>query len=472
MITLRDYQSNAVNEVKNAYMAGFTAPVLVLPTGGGKTIVFAYIAYSSASRGKKVLILVHRIELLRQTQSKLAAFGIRAGLISPKYTPDYNAPVQVAMIQTIQKRLDKYPKFDLVITDECHHVSADSYLKVLSYYNCFQLGVTATPIRSDGKGLGKGHGGIYDKMILGPSTRSLMDMGFLVQPDIYLPPCEIDRGSIKRSMGDFNRKEAAFRVDKRNITGNAVDHYESVSKYDPGVSFCVNVEHAKNVATEFRDRGYKAYCVDGSMDDRDRSRILNGLADGSVSMVTSCDVISEGFDIPTIACGISLRPTQSKGLHLQQIGRILRPSEGKEKAVWLDHVGNCAAYVGGQLSVIHGFPDDDHQWSLEGELKAKREKEEVERITLCDNCYMAYKPTLSVCPHCGSARAVKPARKLEQKDGELIKLEKAAIMERKKNERREVGAAKSLEELESIATARGYKPGWVKVQAGLKGIEA
>jgi superfamily II DNA or RNA helicase len=470
MIQLRDYQMTAVEQVKHAYLNGHTAPVLVLPTGGGKTVVFAFIAFSSASRGKRVLILVHRIELLRQTQNKLAAFGIRAGLISPKYTPDYNAPVQVAMIQTLQKRLDKYPKFDLVVTDECHHVGADTYNQVLSFYNCFQLGVTATPIRSDGKGLGKGHGGVYDTMILGPSTRQLMDMGFLVQPDIYLPPCEIDRKGIKRSMGDFNKKEAAARVDKRNITGNAVDHYESVAKHDPGIAFCVNVEHARNVAEEFRARGYRAYCVDGGMDERERSRIVNGLADGSVQIATSCDVFSEGFDSPNIACGISLRPTQSKGLHLQQIGRVLRPAPNKPRASWLDHVGNCASYVRGQLTIEHGFPDDDHQWTLEGLAKAKEEKEKAERITLCESCYMAYKPTMSVCPHCGSARAVKPVRKIEQKDGELIKLDKAHAMAIQKQKRMEVGAARTIEELERIAQEREYKPGWIKKQAELKGI--
>ena len=463
MIQLRDYQTRAVSATRNAYASGATAPLLVLPTGGGKTIIFSYIAFSSVQRGKKVLILVHRIELLRQTQSKLQAFGLRVGLISPKYTPDYGAPVQVAMVQTMVKRLGKYPEFDLIVTDECHHVSATTYMSVIGNYSkAYQLGVTATPIRSDGKGLGKGHGGIFDTMVLGPSTRELMDMGFLVEPEIYIPPTELDMRGVKRSMGDFNKKETAARVDKRGITGNALDHYHQLSWQDPAVVFCVNVDHAKHVAQEARDMGLRAYSVDGSMEDRDRNRILSGLGDGSVHMVTSCDVISEGTDIPAIACGISLRPTQSTGLHLQQIGRCLRPSPGKSKAIWLDHVGNCAQIINGDMTVVHGFPDDDREWSLEGLVKAKRETEKVERITLCVSCYLAFKPTLAECPHCGAPRKVKPRPEIKVSAGELVKLDKTTKLAAQKKRNAETGKARTLEDLEALAEARGYKKGWAK----------
>lgn len=463
MIQLRDYQVQAVNDTRAAYASGKTAPLLVLATGAGKTICFSYIAFSSIKRGKKVLILVHRIELLRQTQAKLQAFGLRVGLISPKYTPDYGAPVQVAMVQTMIKRLGKYPEFDLIVTDECHHVSATTYMSVIGNYpKAYQLGVTATPIRSDGKGLGKGHGGIFDTMVLGPSTRELMDMGFLVEPEIYIPPTELDMRGVKRSMGDFNKKETAARVDKRGITGNALDHYRQLSWQDPAVVFCVNVDHAKHVAQEARDMGLRAYSVDGSMEDRDRNRILSGLGDGSVHMVTSCDVISEGTDIPAIACGISLRPTQSTGLHLQQIGRCLRPSPGKSKAIWLDHVGNCAQIINGEMTVVHGFPDDDREWSLEGLVKAKRETEKVERITLCQSCYLAFKPTLSECPHCGAPRKIKPRPEIKVSAGELVKLDKTTKLAAQKKRNAETGKARTLEELEALAEARGYKKGWAK----------
>jgi type I site-specific restriction endonuclease len=143
--TLRDYQQKSVSDIRDAYQNGYQAPLLVLRTGGGKTIIFSYIAHNSASRGKRVLILVHRIELLRQTINKLREFGVRVGAISPKYSPDYTAPVQVAMVQTVTKRLMYYPKFDLIITDECHRSIYNVWRQVLEYFDAFLIGLTATP---------------------------------------------------------------------------------------------------------------------------------------------------------------------------------------------------------------------------------------------------------------------------------------------------------------------------------------
>ena len=169
MFTLRDYQKNAVDGVRHSYQKGFKAPLLVLPTGGGKTIVFCFIAMSAAQRGKKVLILVHRVELLKQTVAKLRAFGMRVGMISPKFSFDPSANVFVGMVQTLPNRFNICPAFDLVITDEAHHAVSSTYLKITEFYSdAFQLGVTATPIRTDGKGLGKDAGGVFDTMVLGP----------------------------------------------------------------------------------------------------------------------------------------------------------------------------------------------------------------------------------------------------------------------------------------------------------------
>jgi superfamily II DNA or RNA helicase len=461
VVQLRDYQIESVNGVRNSYAKGKKAPLLVMPTGAGKTVVFAHIAFSSAQRGRKVLILVHRVELLRQTQLKLTEFGIRTGLISPLYTPDYGAPIQVAMVQTLVKRLDKYHKFDLVVIDEAHHVAASTYLQIIDYYNCFQLGVTATPIRADGKGLGAHAGGIFDDMVLGPSTRELMDMGFLVEPEIYIPPGEFIRKGMRRQMGDFSKKELAERTDRRSITGNALDYYRNLAWKQPGVFFCVNVQHAKNVAQEARDMGLQAYSVDGSMDDTARRRILAGLGDGTVHVVTSCDVISEGTDIPAIVYGGSLRATESVGLHLQQIGRCLRPAPNKPKAIWVDHVGNCAQIVDSQYVITHGFPDDERNWTLDGEVKAKREVEKTDAVTLCQSCYLAFKPA-PVCPHCGAERQVKPRKEKEVKDGELIKVDKNLKLLAAAAKKTEVRQARSLAELEAIAAARGYKKSWAK----------
>lgn len=460
--TLRDYQSKAVADIRGAYRRGAKAPLFVLPTGGGKTVVFAHIAAASAYKGKKTLILVHRVELLHQTAQKLRMFGVRVGLVSPKYTPDLFAPVQVAMVQTMRSRTHLYRHFDLVVTDECHHVVASTYMQVISAYpNAYQLGVTATPVRADGKGLGIQAGGVYDCMVLGPSVAELIRMGHLVEPIVYAPPSGLDLFGVKTRMGDYNRKQLAERVDKRTITGNAVDHYRNLCPGQPAVAFCVSVKHAEHVAAEFSAAGYRAYSVDGQTDDRIRENILAGLGNGQVDVVCSCDIISEGTDIPSIAAAILLRPTQSVGLFLQQVGRALRPAPGKDRALILDHVGNV---IDSQGNMNHGFPDMDREWSLDGEIKRPRKKGEEEKgppIAQCMNCYSVFRAHLRVCPECGTVREIQYAT-IEQKEGELVEItaeDKARIAREK---RLEVGKARTLEQLHEIARQRGYKPGWAR----------
>jgi superfamily II DNA or RNA helicase len=228
MVTLRDYQAKAVNDIRTAYQYGRRAPLFVLPTGGGKTVLFTYIAQNAAERGKRVLILVHRVELLRQTSKALRGFGVRHGLINPQYTPEYTAPVQVASVQTIINRIGKMPFTpDLIIIDEAHHATASTWRKVINAYpKARLLGVTATPVRSDGTGLGIDAGGMFDTLIEGPSTRALMDMGYLVEPTIYAPKDRLDLSGVRTKMGDYDKKQLGELMDKPRITGDAVAHYK------------------------------------------------------------------------------------------------------------------------------------------------------------------------------------------------------------------------------------------------------
>jgi DNA repair protein RadD len=455
MISLRPYQEKAVSDIRQAYIDKKRAPLLVLPTGGGKTVVFTYIAANTSARGKKVLILVHRVELLRQTSAALNKFGIRHGLINPQYTPDIGAPVQVASVQTLVKRMGKLPfKPDLIIVDEAHHATAGTWRNILSVYNtALVLGVTATPIRGDGAGLGADAGGLFDDLIIGPQVADLIKLGFLVRPAIFAPEGKLDLTGVRTRMGEYNQDDLLPLIDKPSITGNAVEHYKRLAHGSPGVVFCINVKHAEHVAEEFRAAGYKAYAVDGAMDDAMRKRILNGLGNGSVDIVTSCDLISEGTDIPAIGAAILLRPTKSTGLYLQQVGRALRPSPGKERAIILDHVGNV---------LTHGMPDEEREWSLDGEERKKGKKKEQKAINvfMCESCFAVYPPA-PACPQCGHARQVK-GRELEQQEGELRELTAEDAIRLKRQRAKEVAKARTLEELEAVARARGYKPAWAR----------
>ncbi len=455
MLHLRDYQQQLVGKIRASYQQGRKAVLAVAPTGAGKTVIFSHIAASVAARSKRVVVLVHRVELLRQTSAALTKSGVDHSLINPQFTPDYRKAVQVASVQTLVKRIHMMPTPpDLIVVDEAHHANAGSWRKIIAAFpNAHVLGVTATPIRGDGTGLGIEAGGIFDNLVEGPQVPWLIENGYLVKPIIYAPMERLDLKGIKVVRGDYDAVELAKAVDKPKITGDAVDHYRRLCPGTPAVVFCVSIAHAQHVADEFRAAGFRAYPVDGSMDDDVRKRILGGLGNGSVDVVCSCDLISEGTDIPAIGCAILLRPTQSTGLYIQQVGRALRPCAGKERAIILDHVGNV---------LVHGMPEEHREWSLEGESKKKKKKgEKAEKrvqVRQCDSCYAMHEPAPK-CPVCGHVYEIKQPK---QEEGELRQLTAEEATALKRNRNKEVAQADTLEKLEAIAKQRGYKPGWAK----------
>lgn len=392
-LKLRGYQRGGVDDIRTEYIKGKNAVLYVLATGGGKTVIFCDIAQKTADKQKNVLILVHRVELLRQTAAALKKSSVSHGLINPRYTPDLNSLVQIASVQTLINRLSQIQSPDLIIIDEAHHAIASSWQKIIDYFpNAKILGVTAFPERGDGKGLDN----IFDSLVVGPQTADLIKMGYLVKYKVYAPPEQVDLSKVKIVKGDYDKKQLVKIVDKPIITNKAVDFYKNICPGVPTVVFCVSVIHAENVAEQFRLAGYVAYSIDGSMDDNVRRRILNGLRDGVIQVVTSCDIISEGTDIPAITCIISLRPTMSIGVFIQQFGRALRTCKGKLEAIMLDMVGNVKE---------HGFPDDIREYSLNGREKIKKENKSGETIIKanhCQTCYIMFKPA-STCSNCGAA---------------------------------------------------------------------
>lgn len=413
----------------------------------GKTFTFTYVGQSAVARGNRVLILVHRQELLMQASRSLTAMGVRHGLIAAG-KPRNNEPVQVASVQTLIRRLGTHPlHFDLIIVDEAHHAIAGSWRKVIDAFpRAKVLGVTATPVRSDGKGLAD----VFDTMVTGPTVQQLIDMGFLVRPVVYAPPTALDLTGVRRRMGDFDKAELDRRVDKPTITGSAVEHYRKLCDRKPAIAFCVSVAHAQHVAADFRADGYTAKAIDGSMPDDERKQAIDDLGAGRLHVLTSCDIVSEGTDIPVVAAAILLRPTQSTGLFLQQVGRALRPAPGKDRAVILDHVGNC---------MRHGMPQQDREWSLDGLPEAgKRAKDEAPppSVRQCEQCYAVFLPA-PACPACGHVQKVKE-RQIAQTEGELHEIDAAVVA---KQRRLEVSRAHTVEDLRKIAAERGYSQGWV-----------
>jgi len=497
MINLRIYQDGAVSGIRDAFRRFIAAVLLVIPTGGGKTVIFTYIAHSMSVKKKKSLILVHRVELLRQTSSALSKFDVDHGMINPLYTPNFDNFVQVASVQTIAQagRLNYFIAInwipDVIIVDEAHHATAGSWRKVIDHFkhlnpNLKVIGVTATPIRTDGQGLGVDHGGMFDELVMGPTTKWLMDEGYLVRAKVLSPPKKYESPK-KKGRGDFNAADLEARVNKPTITGDVVSHYEKVCKGQPTIVFCVNVNHTEEVAQEFRARGYRFYAVDGATDDDVRKRVLNGLADGTVQGVVSCDLISEGTDVPAATCAILLRETQSLSLYIQQAGRVLRPvyapgydlttREGRLAAIAasekpiayiLDHVGNVGSWMDGEFIVNHGLPEEEHEWTLDGEKNGRKKSESLEiavRVQQCLSCFAVHEPA-PVCPECGHVYEIKD-RTPKKEEGELREVT-SDIAAKRQSDRIEEGMAESYEDYLKIAEARGFNKGWAGIKWAIK----
>lgn len=411
-IKLRDYQSGFIEDIRDGFKGGNRRVLGVLPTGGGKTLCFSYIAAGVARNDKRVLIIAHRRELLNQISTALKKVGVMHAVMAGGYIGMPTAKVVVASVFTLANRIDRFPAPDLIIGDEAHHFTPMStWGRVVNAFpKARVLGVTATPERLDGKGLGL----MFDDMVIGPSVAELTEQGYLSPADVYAPS-RPDLGAVRTRMGDFVTSDLEGAMDKPSITGSVVGHYTKLVPGKRAIAFCVSVKHAKDVAAEFRAAGYRAEHIDGGMADRERDATLLKFERGDIQILTSCDLVSEGFDLPAVEVAILLRPTKSLGLYLQMCGRAIRISPGKTTTTILDHAGNTA---------VHGFIDEHRDWVLtDGSVRQKRDTEAVPTVRTCPKCYAMHRP-MPMCPKCGHVYALNN-RKVEQRDGDLVQVSRA-----------------------------------------------
>jgi superfamily II DNA or RNA helicase len=439
-ITLRPYQTTLVERTRANFIVGKRAQLLVLPTGGGKTVCFSYMAGAARAKGLTVWILAHRVELLEQISKTLRDFGIAHGMIAPGFVGDRRQPVQVASVFTLARRLDRYTAPDLIIVDEAHHaISKSTWGTVIQAFpKAKLLGVTATPIRLSGEGLGD----LFQVMVQGPTVADLIEQGAL-SPYRLFAPSGVDLSGVHSKMGDFVRGELAGAMDKRSITGDAVSHYNKLAPGKRAIAFCVSVEHAEHVAAQFREAGIPAASIDGGMDKALRQSVLASFTAGDLRVLTSCDLVSEGFDVPAIEVAILLRPTQSLGLYLQQVGRALRTFPGKAEAIILDHAGNVKR---------HGLPDEDRIWSLDGKSKKRAAKPSEVPVKTCPQCFATVAAAATHCL-CGHA-FVAVARVVEQVEGNL---EEVNVEQARREARQAQGRAQSETDLVALGRSRGMK---------------
>jgi len=390
---LRNYQSDLIESVRAELRTGFRRLCVVSPTGSGKTQCFCFMAGRAAGR---VWIVVHRRELARQTSKTLTDWGVPHGVISAGEAYD-GQRVQVCSVDTLATRIksgaEPMDAPDVLIVDECDLAEAATWQRVIKrYHDAILIGFTATPQRLDGKGLGN----TYQRLVMGPTVPFLMDAGHLARPVYYGVPNVPDLSDIGKERGDFNRAELARAVeDSPVLTGDIVEHYHRIAPGTRYVGFAVSIKHAEKLAEDFTRKGYPSAAI--SSKSKDRDELTARLRSGSLTGLWTVDIFGRGVDVPAIETGILARPTMSLALHLQQVGRVLRPAEGKTARI-IDHAGNLQR---------HGLPETVRAWSLDGVHAKTRTNEMLEAVRQCQTCY-GWSAPAPCCPQCGAVLPLKP----------------------------------------------------------------
>lgn len=418
---LRDYQLEVIDGLRREIGRGAKRILLQAPTGAGKTVIAAEIIEKAADKGKRVLFLAHRRELVKQCESKLFSFGVDHGIIMAGEFLQMEYEVQVASIDTLRARAlnsDKMPlpRADVIFIDEAHRSLAESYLRVLNAYpKAIVIGMTATPIRTDGRGLGD----VYESIVRCPSVAELTAQGYLVPVQYYAPTIP-DLTGVRKTAGDYNAADLERAMDKRELVGDIVSHWMALGENRPTIVFASGVQHSIHLRDEFEKAGISAAHIDGDTSREARDEVINGLKAGRFKVVTNCMVLTEGFDEPSLSCCVLARPTKSLGLFLQMGGRVLRPDIGKTDTILIDHSGNLYE---------HGLIEDDHAWPLTSSKALPKNhvakvKERMSKTITCKACGHLYEGQI-VCPKCGH----KPAREgryVETRHGHLTRLDKSS----------------------------------------------
>lgn len=468
---LRPYQLDVVNRVHQAWDSGKRCPVMVMGTGTGKTATLSHIV---AHEERPSLVMAHRQELVGQLSLTLGRYGVRHRIIAPDSTRrqiealhmrhlgrrwvDPHAPVAAAGVDTLIRR-DSSDAFlrsvDLIVPDEFHHVLRDNkWGRAIAMMpeRARILGPTATPLRADGKGLGVHHDGVADELVLGPSMRDSISSGMLTPYRIFCPPTgNLDLSQVATSAGgDFSPKPLADAVHKSTIVGDVVGSYLRIAPGKRGITFSVDLEHAREICAEYKQRGVPAAVLSADSDTGYRAQVMRDFEAGTLLQLVNVDILGEGVDVPACEVVSFARPTQSFGLYVQQFGRALRlmiapelmgrwgdmsdaeraahiASSVKPTAFIIDHVGNV---------LRHGLPDAPRRWSLDRREKRGASKGPSDAIPLrvClaigpDGlpCTQPYERTLHCCPACGNVPTPAGRGRPEEVDGDLYELDERTL---------------------------------------------
>lgn len=448
-IKLRPYQQQFITDVRNEFMQGNKHVVGVAPCGAGKTIMTGWMIRESAYRGKRSIFFVHRQELIEQTSKTFTDLDIPHGIIAADSTMQLNLPVQIASVQTLARRINKIPKPDFLICDECHHILANTYKKIINAFpDAYLLGVTATPLRTGGITLCD----VFQSMVESLSVGELIHLGNLTPFHYFAPKSNVNLNGVRTKFGEYVNSDLERVMSGKVIIGDIVDTYKRRANDKSAICYCVNVNHSQLIAKSFRDAGIAAEHVDGETPKAERSRIVDDFRAGKIKVLCNAELFGEGFDVPRCQAVILARPTKSLTLYVQQSMRAMRPDPNNPDkcAIIIDHVENYKR---------HGFPNTNHHWSLEPN-KDKQEGEAPYKI--CPDCSEVVFAGVRICPTCGYEF---PFATIQNVEGTLAQINTPQDKKDTADKSRIKRAFTKPEEFLSIAKDRNYQIGWVAHQS-------
>jgi len=449
-LTLRPYQSLAVQNLRRALAGGIVREMLCSPTGSGKTEIGMALVRGARSKGKRVIFLCNRVHLVEQTARRFKKAGIDHGVIQGENTARVYENVLVGSIQTVARR--GMPEVDLILIDEAHTVAGSKeYRAVIAAAKGIPvIGLSATPYA---RGLGKHYeelgGPLFEHMTVAATIPDLIEAGYLVDCDVYAPS-EPDMTGIKQARNafgdmDYTDADVGRAADKPELIGDIVTHWLRLARDTPTVCFAANIAHSKHIVERFHAAGVSAEHIDCYTEEDERRAILTRVATGETMVISNVGILAEGWDFPACRTLILARPTRSLIRYIQMAGRVLRPHASKDRALILDHSGSVTRL---------GFPTEEFPLELDDgsprDVKGGQKEREKPLPKACPSCN--YVKTVHKCPVCG----FEPERRanVDVRAGDLVAITKKT--KAPKMEKQEF-----YSQLLCVASSKSYKPGWV-----------
>jgi DNA repair protein RadD len=467
-VQLRPYQTLALDQLRAKVRAGARRVLLVAPTGAGKTEIMREMIRGAVAKGNRSLVIAHRRDLVTQTRDRFAKGDIDAGIIMAGH-PQTEALTQVGSIQTLSRRMrpvsatasdqesargdtdssaardlvgptrhpqtrdhgPSLPEVKILVIDEAHHAKAKQYEKLIAAHpDAVVVGLTASPWRLDGRGLGD----IFGASVVAATPRDLIRDGYLCGYAGYAFQAP-DLTGVRTIAGDWDERGLSLAYQKSTIYADIIEKWSKHAKGRQTIVFAASIENSREIAGRFGACGIATAHLDHTARHDERKQVLDAVRLGATRVICNAGLLGEGIDVASLSCAVLARPTKSLTVYLQQVGRVMRPKADGSKALILDHAGNVER---------HGLPDAERDYSL----TTTKPREVVPALFTCPQCFAISEH--APCPECGHQPAAKARSGPVQQD-EHVEVEIGSVRSRDQFKR----------ELVRVALERGYSAGWV-----------